>query len=91
VTSKNEISASTQTTTGQGRTVADITLQPIGLRPLQAAAVTGLTRTRIFAAIRAKELTAHKDGRATIITLDELRRFVSTFPTVGRNPEKIVR
>jgi hypothetical protein len=76
---------STQTT-GQG--LALLNIQPIGLRPTQAAAITGLTRTRIFAAIKAKELTAHKDGRATIITPDELRRFVGAFPTIGRNPDK---
>jgi hypothetical protein len=87
---KNDTSSSTQAT-GLGRIIPDITIQPIGLRPSQAAAATGLTRTRIFAAIKAKELTAHKDGRATIITPDELRRFVGNFPTIGRNPVKTAR
>jgi hypothetical protein len=91
VASKDEISLSAQTPTGPGPAAPEISIQPIGLRPTQAAAITGLTRTRIFAAIKAKELTAHKDGRATIITLEELRRFVGTFPTIGRNPEKIAR
>jgi hypothetical protein len=58
----------------------------IALTPVKAAAVTGRTRTRIFAAIKNKELTAHKDGRATIIEVPELRRWIRSFPTTGRAP-----
>jgi excisionase family DNA binding protein len=59
----------------------------IALTPVKAAAVTGRTRTRIFAAIKNKELTAVKDGRATIITAEELRRWIRSLPTTGRVPE----
>jgi hypothetical protein len=50
-------------------------------------AVTGATRTQVFAAIRDKELTARKLGRRTIIEADELRRWLRTLPTRGRQPE----
>jgi len=47
-------------------------------------AVSGITRTQVFEAIKAKELTARKRGRRTIIEAAELRRWISTFPTRGR-------
>ena len=47
--------------------------------------VAGVTRTQVFEAIRAKELTARKRGRRTIIEADELRRWISTFPIRGRD------
>lgn len=50
----------------------------------QAVAVSGRSRTRIFGAIKNKELQARKDGRATIIEDDELRRWIGTMPTIGR-------
>jgi excisionase family DNA binding protein len=59
-------------------------LSPISYTPEQAAAVTGRSRSRIFKAIKDKELTARKDGKATILEDNELRRWVRTFPTVGR-------
>ena len=48
--------------------------------------IAGVTRTQVFDAIRAKELTARKRGRRTIIEAGELRRWISTFPTRGRQP-----
>jgi len=58
----------------------------IAYTPEDAAAVTGRSRSRIFKAIKDKELTARKDGKATVLEADELRRWVRTFPTVGRRP-----
>jgi excisionase family DNA binding protein len=49
--------------------------------------IAGVTRTQVFEAIRAKELTARKRGRRTLIKASELRRWISTFPTRGRAPE----
>jgi hypothetical protein len=49
--------------------------------PTQAAIASGRSRTRIFKAIKDKELIARKDGRATVILDDELRRWVNAFPT----------
>ena len=56
----------------------------IAYSPEDAATVTGRSRSRIFKAIKEKELTARKDGKATVLEADELRRWVRTFPTVGR-------
>jgi excisionase family DNA binding protein len=54
---------------------------PISYAPETAAAVTGRSRTRIFKALKSGELTARKDGRATIIEHQELQRWVSSMPT----------
>lgn len=61
-------------------------LSPISYTPEQAAAVTGRSRSRIFKAIQKKELTARKDGKATLLEDTELRRWVSSLPTIGRQP-----
>jgi excisionase family DNA binding protein len=58
----------------------------ISYTPEQAAAVTGRSRSRIFKAIKDKELTARKDGKATLLEGDELRRWVRSLPTIGRQP-----
>ena len=56
---------------------------PISYNPEAAAQATGRSRTRIFKAIKNKELVARKDGRATIIEASELRRWIGTLPTIG--------
>ena len=64
--------------------MSDTILTQIAYNPRQAAIATGRSRSRIFRAIQAGELTARKDGpRATIITADELTRWVQTFPVLG--------
>jgi hypothetical protein len=63
-------------------------LPRLSVTPDEAAESTGLARTRIFAAIRNQELMARKSGKATIIELDELARFVKSLPTRGRRPEE---
>jgi hypothetical protein len=68
---------------GSGSQIAAIQL-PIPYTPQQAAVATGRSRSRIFKAIKDKELTARKDGKATILEDNELRRWVRTFPTIGR-------
>jgi excisionase family DNA binding protein len=55
----------------------------ISYTPEESARVTGRSRTRIFKAIRQGELSARKDGRATIIEAEELRRWVRSFPAMG--------
>lgn len=52
--------------------------------PEEAAAATGRSRTRIYKAVRDKELTARKDGKATIFEAGELRRWLQTLPSIGR-------
>lgn len=56
----------------------------ISYTPEQAAAVVGRSRTRIFKAIKDEEITARKDGKATLLEADELRRWVRSLPTIGR-------
>jgi hypothetical protein len=58
----------------------------LGLNPDEAAAAAGVSRTRIFEAIRDGALTARKAGKATVIETDELRRWVRNLPTRGRAP-----
>ena len=62
----------------------NLTPAQISYTPEQAAAVTGRSRSRIFKAIKEEELTARKDGKATL--LEELRRWVRSLPTIGRQP-----
>jgi hypothetical protein len=57
---------------------------PIAYSPGAAAVAAGRSRSRIFKAIKDRELTARKDGKATIIEASELRRWIRTFPTIGR-------
>jgi hypothetical protein len=66
--------------------MTDQEISPIAYTPEQAAVATGRSRSRIFKAIKDKELTARKDGKATILEDNELRRWVSSLPTIGRQP-----
>jgi len=54
----------------------------------QAAQVTGRSHTRIKKAIRERELTARKDGRATLVERAELARWIGSLRTIGRMPEQ---
>src|SRR5262249_31227096 len=68
---------------------ADASIAPptrLAVTPDVAAEITGRTRTRIFEAIRKEELTARKDGKATVIETDELLRWLRSLPTRGRQP-----
>jgi len=59
----------------------------LGFNPDEAAKSTGVSRTRIFEAIRDGTLTARKAGKATVIEIDELRRWVSSLPTRARTAD----
>jgi hypothetical protein len=63
-------------------------IEPIAYSPNSAAVAAGRSRTRIFKAIRDRELIARKDGRATLIEAVELRRWVRSLPTIGRERTK---
>jgi excisionase family DNA binding protein len=62
----------------------------LGLSPDEAATAAGISRTRIFEAIRDGTLTARKIGKATIIEPDELQRWLRSLPTRGRAPANTV-
>jgi hypothetical protein len=59
----------------------------LSLTPDECAESTGFSRTRIFQAIRAHELCARKDGKATVVEVTELQRWLRTLPTRGKQPE----
>jgi excisionase family DNA binding protein len=58
----------------------------ISMTPDEAAEATGFSRTRIFNAIREGEITARKDGKATVIETAEIVRWVRSMPARGRAP-----
>ena len=58
----------------------------LGFSPDEAAESAGVSRTRIFEAIRDGTLTARKAGKQTLIEPDELRRWVRSLPVRGRVP-----
>ena len=64
-------------------------LPRFSLTPDEAAESTGFSRTRIFQAIREGELTARKDGKATVIKTDEILRWLRSLPTRGRRPTTV--
>ena len=68
---------------GRGSHIAAIQL-PIAYTPAGAAAATGRSLPRIFEAIANRELSARKDGEELILEDNELRRWVHSFPAIGR-------
>jgi hypothetical protein len=56
----------------------------VSLTPDEAALSTGFSRTRIFEAIRSGALIAHGSGKATVVTVPELTRYVNSLPKKGR-------
>jgi hypothetical protein len=67
-------------------TPATVALQPLAYAIEDTPTVTGFSRTRIFEAVRGKELTARKSGRSTVIEAEELQRWIRSLPTRGREP-----
>jgi hypothetical protein len=63
---------------------ANPTKYPIACPVGDAPAIAGVSRTRIFAAIRDGELVARKAGRRTIIEMSELQRWIRSLPMRGR-------
>lgn len=63
-----------------------VMLEPVSVPIEKIPEVTGLARTQIYEAVADGELTARKAGKATIIELPEIRRFIRSLPTKGRKP-----
>lgn len=53
-----------------------------------AAKVVGRSRSRIKKAIKAGELTIRRDGQFSMIERDELVRWVTSWPVLGREGVK---
>jgi hypothetical protein len=49
--------------------------------------LTGLSRTRIYGAAASGRLTVRKDGKTSIVELAEVRRYIRSLPTRGREPD----
>jgi hypothetical protein len=60
---------------------------PIAYAIEDVPSVAGIKRTRVFNAVRDKELTARKAGKATIVERTELERWIKSLPTKGRTPD----
>ena len=58
-------------------------LPRVSLTPDDAAVAAGVSRTRIFEAIRKGKLIARGDGKATIIEVHELVKWVASLPVKG--------
>jgi excisionase family DNA binding protein len=52
----------------------------------KAAELSGIGRTRLYDAIKRGSLRARKDGRRTIILLDDLNLFLAALPDAGDSP-----
>jgi len=50
----------------------------------EAARVVGVSRTRIFKAVRDRELTIRKAGRTSIVTHDDLLAWINSLPVKGK-------
>jgi hypothetical protein len=50
----------------------------------EAARIAGVSRTRIFEAVRKQELTVRKAGRASIVTHDDLVAWIKSLPARGK-------
>jgi hypothetical protein len=50
----------------------------------EAARVAGVSRTRIFEAVRKEELTIRKAGRSSIVTHDDLMAWINSLPVKGK-------
>ena len=55
----------------------------------EAAECVGVSRTRIFQAVREQRLTVRKDGKATVVEITELARWIRSLPTRGKQPETV--
>jgi hypothetical protein len=51
----------------------------------EAARIAGVSRTRIFEAVRKQELTIHKAGRNSIVTHDDLLAWIRSLPVKGKS------
>jgi hypothetical protein len=55
----------------------------------EAGPVIGVSRTRIFDAVRNNELTVRKAGKCSVIEAAELKRWLHALPTRGRLPHEL--
>jgi hypothetical protein len=54
----------------------------------EAARIAGVSRTRIFDAVRSRELTIRKAGRSSIVTHDDLVAWIRSLPVKGKGVQQ---
>jgi hypothetical protein len=54
----------------------------------EAARIAGVSRTRIFDAVRRRELTVRKAGRSSIVTHDDLLAWINSLPVKGKGVQQ---
>jgi uncharacterized protein YijF (DUF1287 family) len=60
------------------------TITPIAYPIEDVPAVAGVSRTRVFQAVRQKELSIRKAGRASIVTHHDLLAWIRSLPVKGK-------
>lgn len=55
-------------------------LVPLAVSIAQAAELSAMGRTWLYAAIKRRDLKTRKAGRRTLIEVEELRRFIASLP-----------
>lgn len=58
-------------------------METINLQIPEAVQVSGLSRSRIYEALRKQELRAIKAGRRTLIPVAELEAYLANLPSYG--------
>ena len=72
-----------------GYSTGSVLAPPLAYPIEDAPAVTGIPRTKIFEAVRTKQLTVRKIGRTTIVEHPELVRYVTSLPCKGRGGDPV--
>jgi hypothetical protein len=65
-----------------------ITVPRLAYKVEEAPIAAGVSRTRIFQAIKGGELVARKAGKATVILADELLAWLKNLPSKDTAPER---
>jgi len=78
----------TSPATNAAPVAVSVSVEPISVEIEKAPELTGASRTRVFQAVREKHLTVRKAGKQSLVELAELRRWVRSLPTRGRQPEQ---
>jgi len=60
----------------------------LAFSPREAAKSAGVAERRIFKAIADGRMQARKDGKATLIEVAELTRWIASLPTRGRQQQQ---
>lgn len=60
-----------------------VAIEPLLVSPEEGAAMIACGKTKFFELISEGKLEAKKQGRSTVITVDSLRRYVASLPSIA--------